>query len=613
LKKWLVAIVFSVLLLVPGGVLDAFGGAAEIPVSIVFMGKKDNCKIFKINKGESPGSQDLLIKAVRVDIISGTLRSIPTIVPDATTIGSSNFVEFTYIPANGQTPQAMATLTVCPASNQLVFDITVVTDPKVEIGKLGVHEHLVDGGQVNLFEFTSQFLIPKKLPTDPKECAKKVLHVGSTNVVQGTLEISCEGKSGGNSQVTITGFPIDETMPAITAVVIDPLGDTFLLVVEVCLLFEDGSFVCPIDIDLNLEFDLTTGLEFGDAPDPSYPTLLASNGARHFLAASGPTLGPSADSEFDGQPTANADGDDMDGGPDENGVFVFPGPATPPFPPITQGGTLDIRVAPTGTNPLLDAWVDWNGDGDWTDTGEQIFASQAIAGPFTDLPSVNVPVTAAIGDTFMRFRVSTAGGLSTTGLALDGEVEDYKIAIQVSTNLCGNGNQDAGEACDDGAANGSTTCGCQTDCEFGNSGTSCRSPGGICDFEEFCDGVGACPEDEVVPTGTTCRTDAGQCDVAEVCDGVGAICPPDGFESPGTNCEDGNQCTEPDSCDGSGTCASGPPVQTPACIQVGGEIIPIETTSLILAGAQSFSWMIPLVLSGIGIGLFVVTRKSENS
>jgi len=45
---------------------------------------------------------------------------------------------------------------------------------------------------------------------------------------------------------------------------------------------------------------------------------------------------------------------------------------------------------------------------------------------------------------------------------------------------------------------------------------------------------------------------------------------------------------------------------------VGGELIPIETTSLILANTQSFSWMIPLVLSAIGIGLFVF-RKSENS
>jgi len=46
---------------------------------------------------------------------------------------------------------------------------------------------------------------------------------------------------------------------------------------------------------------------------------------------------------------------------------------------------------------------------------------------------------------------------------------------------------------------------------------------------------------------------------------------------------------------------------------VGGELIPIETTSLILAGVQTFSWMIPVLLSGIGIGLFVVSRKSKNS
>ena len=47
--------------------------------------------------------------------------------------------------------------------------------------------------------------------------------------------------------------------------------------------------------------------------------------------------------------------------------------------------------------------------------------------------------------------------------------------------------------------------------------------------------------------------------------------------------------------------------------QVGGEFLPIESTSLLLAGAQSFSWMIPLVLAGLGIGLFVASRKSENS
>jgi len=44
---------------------------------------------------------------------------------------------------------------------------------------------------------------------------------------------------------------------------------------------------------------------------------------------------------------------------------------------------------------------------------------------------------------------------------------------------------------------------------------------------------------------------------------------------------------------------------------VGGKFLPIETTSLLLASAQTFSWMIPVVLSVLGIGLFVVSRKSE--
>jgi len=44
---------------------------------------------------------------------------------------------------------------------------------------------------------------------------------------------------------------------------------------------------------------------------------------------------------------------------------------------------------------------------------------------------------------------------------------------------------------------------------------------------------------------------------------------------------------------------------------VGGEFLPIDSTALLLASAQSFSWMIPVVLSVLGIGLFVVSRKSE--
>ena len=49
----------------------------------------------------------------------------------------------------------------------------------------------------------------------------------------------------------------------------------------------------------------------------------------------------------------------------------------------------------------------------------------------------------------------------------------------------------------------------------------------------------------------------------------------------------------------------------PSCL-IGGNMLSINTTTLRLAGAQTFSRMIPVLLSGIGIGLFVF-RKSEES
>jgi len=46
-------------------------------------------------------------------------------------------------------------------------------------------------------------------------------------------------------------------------------------------------------------------------------------------------------------------------------------------------------------------------------------------------------------------------------------------------------------------------------------------------------------------------------------------------------------------------------------IAVGGTYIPIDQTALLLAGVQSISmWMIPVVIAGIGIGAFVIKRRS---
>ncbi len=56
-----------------------------------------------------------------------------------------------------------------------------------------------------------------------------------------------------------------------------------------------------------------------------------------------------------------------------------------------------------------------------------------------------------------------------------------------------------------------------------------------------------------------------------------------------------------------GLCVSVQP-DAPLC-PVGGYIIPVESTPVILAGAQtSASWMIPVIVSGIGFAI-VIARK----
>ena len=67
--------------------------------------------------------------------------------------------------------------------------------------------------------------------------------------------------------------------------------------------------------------------DWGDLPDPPYPTLSASNGPLHKL---GPLfLGLLIDSEPNGQPNANATGDDISNLADEDGVVftsaIIPG------------------------------------------------------------------------------------------------------------------------------------------------------------------------------------------------------------------------------------------------------------------------------------------------
>ena len=174
--------------------------------------------------------------------------------------------------------------------------------------------------------------------------------------------------------------------------------------------------------------DAIPGTDFGDAPDPTYPTLLASNGAAYTESAGGPMLGTGVDFEADGQPSAGADGDDLGGADDEDGV-TFPNPLV-----VDTNPTIAVTSNFSTTAGLLDAWVDFNADGDWADAGEQVLTSFALSANSEDVPIV-VPAGATLGNTLARFRLGTLGGLAPTGLAADGEVEDYQITIVPPTTL----------------------------------------------------------------------------------------------------------------------------------------------------------------------------------
>lgn len=174
-----------------------------------------------------------------------------------------------------------------------------------------------------------------------------------------------------------------------------------------------GNAIKPNNLDGETEFVVRLATaDFGDAPDPDYPTVIARQGAVHVLTP-GIYLGNGVTADNDGQPSSEAQGDLDDGV--VFGSQFFSGQST----------TITVRASIAGK---LDAWVDFNRDGDWNDAGEQVFASRSVNAGLNTL-TITSPNGAVAGESFARFRFSTAGGLSPTGLASDGEVEDYAIQI----------------------------------------------------------------------------------------------------------------------------------------------------------------------------------------
>ena len=174
------------------------------------------------------------------------------------------------------------------------------------------------------------------------------------------------------------------------------------------------------ETSLQVNLNVVGPFDFGDAA-LQYPVTLASNGARH-----GPSplyLGSEIDFDLDGLFSDDATGDAAD----EDGVQFLTTHLTNPSAINTS--SLAVESSDQG---WVDAWIDFNHDGDWGDAGEQILQNASVQSGLNVL-SFSVPAGAEIGTTFARVRLSSVGNLSPMGPADDGEVEDYTVSVHQSS------------------------------------------------------------------------------------------------------------------------------------------------------------------------------------
>ena len=179
--------------------------------------------------------------------------------------------------------------------------------------------------------------------------------------------------------------------------------------------------------------------DFGDASDPSYPTLLANDGARHWIHP-GLCLGERVDGDDNGQPDFLAIGDDIDiEGDDEDGVRFWmdlvPGDWASVHIDVSNSTTEDQEVVVAG-------WIDFDQNDVWDWDELAVHLDPVVVPPGEGAvwrPAFEIPSDAALGQTYARFRLYKvernefgdiiSPGLLPFGYGGAGEVEDYTIVI----------------------------------------------------------------------------------------------------------------------------------------------------------------------------------------
>ena len=121
-----------------------------------------------------------------------------------------------------------------------------------------------------------------------------------------------------------------------------------------------------------------------------------------------------------------ADGDDSDGEDDDDGV-TFPLAGATSVLRVNEVNAVTIQAS---VNGFLNAWIDWNQDGDWDDASETIAINTPLVAGTNTLnltPNIAYPQ----GATYLRFRFTSESvtNPAATGLMNDGEVEDYRVNI----------------------------------------------------------------------------------------------------------------------------------------------------------------------------------------